>query len=195
MGTETTERGTARQRLLAAADELFYAEGIHTVGIDRIIDKAGVAKASLYNTFGSKDELIRAYLQSRLAARQARMAAGLAKFDDPRSRLLAVFDVQQAVTADPKFRGCAFLNASAESPSDSAAAQVSQESRQWLRTTLVELARAAGVRDPDTLAAQFALLYDGASVSARLDGDHQAATKARAAAEKLLDAALWRGGC
>ena len=58
-------RPSARERLLAAANELFYDEGVHTVGIDRIIEQAGVAKASLYNTFGSKDELVRAYLQAR----------------------------------------------------------------------------------------------------------------------------------
>src|SRR5712675_1559267 len=61
-------RPTARERLLAAANELFYNEGVHTVGIDRIIEQAGVAKASLYNTFGSKDELVRAYLEMRRAS-------------------------------------------------------------------------------------------------------------------------------
>jgi AcrR family transcriptional regulator len=64
---------SARERLLAAADELFYEEGIHTVGIDRIIEQAGVAKATLYSLFGSKDGLIRAYLQARL---ERRVAAG-----------------------------------------------------------------------------------------------------------------------
>ena len=63
--TTSAERPSARERLLAAADELFYEEGVHTVGIDRVIERAGVAKASLYNTFGSKDELVRAYLTSR----------------------------------------------------------------------------------------------------------------------------------
>ena len=68
-----SDRLSARERLLAAADELFYEEGVHTVGIDRIIERAGVAKASLYNTFGSKDELIRAYLEGRYVARQERI--------------------------------------------------------------------------------------------------------------------------
>ena len=65
-------RASARERLLAAANELFYNEGVHTVGIDRVIEQAGVAKASLYNTFGSKDELIRAYLESRHAGMERR---------------------------------------------------------------------------------------------------------------------------
>ena len=65
-------RPSARERLLAAANELFYNEGVHTVGIDRVIDQAGVAKASLYNTFGSKDELVRAYLETRHASASRR---------------------------------------------------------------------------------------------------------------------------
>src|SRR5882757_8493036 len=64
---------SARERLLAAANELFYKEGIHTVGIDRVIEKAGVAKASLYTTFGSKDELVRAYLAERFEVRKKRI--------------------------------------------------------------------------------------------------------------------------
>ena len=64
------DRRSARERLLAAADELFYEEGVHTVGVDRVIERAGVAKATLYSAFGSKDELIRAYLAARHAARQ-----------------------------------------------------------------------------------------------------------------------------
>src|SRR5277367_4436573 len=66
-------RSSARERLLAAADELFYENSINTVGIDRIIERAGVAKASLYDCFGSKDELIRAYLEARNTARQTRV--------------------------------------------------------------------------------------------------------------------------
>ena len=75
--TAAPDRTSARERLLAAANELFYAEGIRTVGIDRIIEHAGVAKASLYNTFGSKDELIRAYLGQRHARTAERITRAL----------------------------------------------------------------------------------------------------------------------
>ena len=84
-------RPSARERLLAAANELFYAEGVHTVGIDRVIEKAGVAKASLYNTFGSKDELVRAYLEIRRAGVVRRITQAVERYDTPRERLLAVF--------------------------------------------------------------------------------------------------------
>src|ERR1700712_1765696 len=107
----TKVEGTVRDRLPAPADELFYAEGVHTVGIDRIIERAGVAKASLYSTFGSKDELVRAYLEGRHKIRRERLLTGLERFDTPRDRLLGVFDVLSELAARPGFRGCAFYNA------------------------------------------------------------------------------------
>src|ERR1700682_5917200 len=97
---------TARERLLASADELFYAEGVHTVGIDRIISHAGVAKASLYNIFGSKEELVRAYLESRHAGTSERVSRALMRYRTPRDRLLGVFDAQGEQITDPAFNGC-----------------------------------------------------------------------------------------
>src|ERR1700712_5209205 len=105
MAARTAPPGSARERLLAAADELFYEEGVHTVGIDRVIERAGVAKATLYTTFGSKDGLIRAYLERRHLRRQERITVGLARFDNPRDRLLGVFDVLGELAAEPGFRG------------------------------------------------------------------------------------------
>jgi AcrR family transcriptional regulator len=181
-------RGGARERLLAAANELFYAEGIHTVGIDRVIERAGVAKASLYNTFGSKDELIVAYLRSRHVRSQTRITTAIDRYDEPRARLLAVFEAQGEMFADPTYRGCAFVNANAEAEAGSVVEQVSGEYRRWLRSLLVDLARAAGVPDAESFARRLHLLYDGAMLSARMDHDAQAASTARAAAEAWLDA-------
>jgi len=183
------DRRPARQRLLDAADELFYQEGVHVVGIDRVIAHAGVAKASLYNTFGSKEELVRAYLTRRHEERQERVALMLAGRETPRERLLGVFDILDQLFAEPGYRGCAFLNANAEAQPGSAAAGVCDISRTWVRTLFTDLARDAGVADPDRLARQLVLLYDGSAVSARLDGDHGAAAAAREVAATLLDAA------
>src|ERR1700689_5967393 len=94
MAAKAPSAPSARERLLAAASELFYAEGVHTVGFDRVIERAGVAKASLYNTFGSKDELVRAYLEGRHAATSARITRYLERYSDPRERLLGVFEAQ-----------------------------------------------------------------------------------------------------
>src|SRR6266567_3575578 len=139
---------TARERLLAAADELFYEEGVRSVGIDRVIEHAGVAKATLYSAFGSKEELVRAYLARRHAARQERMAATLARYATPREQLLGIFDAQAAVIAAPGFRGCAFVNASAEAPPGGAIEEVALEDRRWLRSVFRDVAAAAGAPDP-----------------------------------------------
>jgi AcrR family transcriptional regulator len=190
MSTSTARRPSARERLLDAADELFYEEGIHIVGIDRVIEKAGVAKASLYSTFGSKDELVRAYLNRKYDQRRTRITEWLTRYSSPRERLLGVFDALGDSIAQPGYHGCAFANASAESGPGSVAEQVTQEYRAWTRGLFTELARDAGAADCATLAAQLHLLYDGVNWAARIDHDLDAARRARAAAAILLEAQL-----
>src|SRR5215468_5797483 len=94
-------RQPARERLLAAADELFYQEGVQSVGIDRVIERAGVAKASLYGNFEGKDDLVRAYLEARFAARRADVHARIALYDRPRDKLLAALDALFDAFAQP----------------------------------------------------------------------------------------------
>jgi AcrR family transcriptional regulator len=190
MAVGTSTRPSARERLLAAANELFYNEGVHTVGIDRIIEHAGVAKASLYNTFGSKDELVRAYLESRQAGVVERITRAVERYDTPRERLLAVFEGQGELFSQPDYRGCAFARASAESQAGDLAEQAAEGYRHWVRALLTELAADAGVPEPEVLARQLHLLYDGSGQSARMDRDPTVAAAARAAAAVLLDAAL-----
>jgi AcrR family transcriptional regulator len=186
----TEVRASARERLLSAANELFYAEGVQSVGIDRVIERAGVAKASLYNTFGSKDELVHAYLRSRHAATTTRILATLERFETPRDRLLGVFDALSESFTGPSYRGCAFIAASAEAAPGSSTEQASNDYRAWVRGLFTDLARQAGVPDPETFGRRLHLLYDGCAVSVRMDGDPAAAAAARATAEVLLDAAL-----
>jgi AcrR family transcriptional regulator len=188
--TTSAPRASARERLLAAAGELFYAEGIHTVGIDRVIERAGVAKASLYNTFGSKDELVRAYLQQRHAVTAARITAALERWDTPRDKLLGIFVAQGERMTEPDYHGCPFISASAESPAGSPAREATDDYRNWLRGLFTELATAAGAADSAGLSDQLLMLYDGAGLSVRIDGNRSAADTARRSAEKLLDAAV-----
>src|SRR6202040_3322465 len=104
--SSSQDRRPARERLLAAADELFYEEGVNLVGIDRVIERAGVAKASLYDCFGSKDELVRSYLQARNEARRARINERLSHYDSPEEKILSIFDLLGELAAHPGFRGC-----------------------------------------------------------------------------------------
>lgn len=183
-------RPCPRDRLLKAADELFYAEGVHSVGIDRVIERADVARASLYSNFGSKDELVRAYLEQRMEASTTRLRTAIAAHTDPRERLLSVFDAQDTLFTKPDFRGCAFNRATAEARPGSAADEVSQAYRRWLRDLFEELAAAAGAADPVMLGRQIQLLYDGGMLAASQDHDTRIAAASRAAAAALLDAAL-----
>jgi AcrR family transcriptional regulator len=102
---------SARERLLASADALFYSEGVQSVGIDRVIEHAGVAKASLYNLFGSKEGLVRAYLEARHDGTTTVISKAIDLHRNPRRRILAVFEAQAQVFAQPGFRGCAFFAA------------------------------------------------------------------------------------
>ena len=195
MSTVTAEKpaaeraGSAKERLLQAADELFYAEGINTVGIDRVIEHAGVAKASLYSSFGSKDGLIRAYLEHRHSLRVARISRHLAKHTDPRARLLAVFDSFDELINSPTWRGCPFIAATGEARTDATVNEVAAITRAFTRKCFLDEATALGIADPAALAEQLLLLYDGAVVASQGSRDGTAAMRARAMAELVIDSA------
>jgi AcrR family transcriptional regulator len=180
---------SARERLLASANELFYAEGVQTVGIDRIVEHAGVAKASLYNLFGSKEGLVQAYLAARHDGTIERLTEAINRHRDPRKRLLAVFEAQGQLFATPGFRGCAFVAATAEAPRGSLTEKAADDYRSWIRALFTDLGEQAGASSPVELARQLQVIYDGAGLAARMDHDPSISKSARAAAESLLDAA------
>jgi AcrR family transcriptional regulator len=185
----TKNTSSARDRLLNAADELFYAEGVHTVGIDRVIERAGVAKATLYSAFGSKDDLIVAYLHGRLETRKQRTEAAMAKAgDSPRARILAVFDALGESFVSNNFRGCAFVRARAETQPGTKVADACEDAREWMNRLLLDLARQTGAADPELLARQLRMLYDGATTMAQMERDASAAAVAKATAALLIPA-------
>jgi AcrR family transcriptional regulator len=187
--TTVTTKPSPRERLLEAAMELFYAEGVQSVGIDRLIARAGVAKASLYSTFGSKEGLVRAYLDRRHEVMIGRLRRAASEVDDPLERLLAVFDAQAGLFSRPDFRGCAFVAAAAEAPAEGQIAEATAAYRGEVRSLLVELATEARIVDPEQLAEQLRLIYDGGSIAANLDHNPEVASSARAAARILIEAA------
>jgi AcrR family transcriptional regulator len=187
-----TTRRSPRERLLEAAGELFYAEGVQSVGIDRVIERAGVAKASLYKTFGSKEQLVTAYLDERHARIIGRLRTAVDAVDpgDPVTRILAVFDAQAQLFGVPDYHGCAFTAAAAEAPRGGQVEAATRAYRQDIRELFTELATAAGATDPALLAGQLQLLYDGGGTSANLDHNPAIATPVRAAAATLIAAAV-----
>jgi len=184
--TGSAPRASARARLLAAADELFYENGINTVGIDRVIERAGVAKASLYDCFGSKDELVRSYLQGRSEARRTRISERLSQYDTPEEKILSIFDLLGELAVQPGFRGCAFVRAGADAGSSDNVKTVCEESRAFILGKFTDLAREAGASEPELLGKQLVLLYDGASIAAHLDHNRNAVSTARTLAAQML---------
>jgi len=170
-------------RILAAADKLFYRRGIRAVGVDAVAAEAGVSKRTLYNYYPSKDDLIAAYLTAQFKH--------IAPSDAPaREQILGYFDRLERRFADGNFRGCPYVNAVTElgdpkHPAAGIAAQFKEQRRQWYRGLLERI----GVSDPEGLATQLQLLVEGALAAALVRGDPKVARAARAAAEVLLDAA------
>lgn len=185
--TETAVRrreSPARRRVLDAASSLFYAEGIHAVGIDRVIAEAAVAKATFYAHFPSKDDLVRAYLQEQDEEIRRRTIPGGATYED---EILSVFDVIGDYACGPGFRGCAFINAAAEYPEPAhPVRQVVAAHRAWFHGVLRDLLAAAGHPDADRTATMLVLLRDGLVVASDLDGVGDIRPLVREAVSRVL---------
>ncbi|WP_405012447.1 TetR/AcrR family transcriptional regulator [Kitasatospora sp. NBC_01539] len=181
----------ARERLLTAADRLFYEEGIRAVGIERILSDSGVGRASFYRHFPGKDDLVVEVLRRRDAAWRAWLADTVDTSPRPPGDLpLALFDglAQRFAAAD--FRGCAFINTMVEEADpQSPAHRVAAEHKQKVVDYLDTLLAAAGYRGHLDLARQLALLGDGAIITALRERTVDAAPRARAVAEALLSTA------
>jgi len=174
-----------KERLLETADRLFYKEGVRAVGIDRLLADANAAKASLYQHFGSKDELVVAHIERRNACAQASIGAFVADIP-PAERAVRFFDWVVAWTESKDFRGCPMQHVVGElsDPSHPARAVVTAQ-RAWLQERFEEWVRDAGAADPKTLAGGLLVLFDGAVAASELDGP-QRAREARWMAERLV---------
>lgn len=181
--------GAARDRLLAAAAEYFYRDGINRTGIDTLIEVAGVAKMSLYNNFSSKDELVTAYLECRHEQWAKDIQARLDRIPDPRDRILAIFDDHIDHAMKPDFRGCGFINGAAELPSDHPGRSVVRRHKRHVAQLLEWLASEAGAEDPLGLAEHLHLILEGALASAGLNEDPTGLRDARRIAARLVSEA------
>lgn len=182
-----TTQANPRERLLDAAGELFYRDGVN-VGVEALCKAAGVSKKSMYQLFRSKDEVI----AESLARRGPSYQALLLPADDgrtPRERMLHVFERQNEVLADGNYLGCPFVSTAielknAEHPGSVVARQLKQELTDFFESE----ATAAGARDPELLAQQLTIVFDGASARAVVRAQSLEGVGVTTAAE-LLDAA------
>ncbi|WP_236788927.1 TetR/AcrR family transcriptional regulator [Amycolatopsis sp. GM8] len=182
------DREAAQTKLLDAAEELFYARGIQTVGMDDIRSASGVSLKRLYQVFPAKEQLIEAYLERRDTRWRGRLAEHVETHDDPERRILAVFDWLELWFGEPGFRGCAWINSFGElgAVSDSVRRQALRHKTAF-RDYLGELVAAAGL--PGELADNLLLLAEGAMVTAGIFGRTDPARHGRTAAAVLVGAA------
>jgi AcrR family transcriptional regulator len=185
-----SEPASARERILETAFRLFYARGIRAVGVDTIIAESGVAKATLYKHFPSKNDLALAYLDRVDAAwlgalRGSADAAG----PQPRAQLVGMFDALASACRRDGYHGCAFINTAAESvpggPVHARTVAHKQAVRDWVRGLALE----AGAEDAEALARGLTVILDGGLAAGVLDADPAAATAAADAARALVHAA------
>ena len=177
-----------RERLLHAASELFYREGVGAVGVDRISERAGVSKRTLYQQFASKDDLVAASLRRAGPGILSAYLGAAERCAAPRTRILAVFEGLMTWSGSDGFRGCPFVNAATElaDPAHPARA-VARESKLHMQSFFKEQARLGGSPDPASLAIQLMIVFDGAMIQSVVHSRVVPET-VRAAVEALLDA-------
>lgn len=179
---------SAAERILQAASELFYEEGIRAVGVDTIVERAGVAKMTLYKNFGSKDELVAAYLRARDERWRAWFEDAIEhRADSPKEKLLAVFDAYGEWMERESPRGCAFINAFAEIADPAhPAREVVREQKGWMLWYLTGLTSDAGAEEPGELAERLFVLLEGATVAGVMRSVADSVRKARQVAAALV---------
>lgn len=174
------------QRLLETATELFAAQDIREVGIDRILAESGVAKASLYSVYGSKDALVLAYLNALDQADRKRYHDAAARLTDPVEQILLFFDLAAAAARKRRYRGCLYVNAAGAYAGTELEPVVAH--RRWMHTTLAGLLAQAGVADSQERAGDIQLLYDGALVGSKVERSVAPIIRARRLAAERIDA-------
>lgn len=179
-------------KVLAAATDLFYREGIHAVGVDAIAAAAGVTKKTLYDRFGSKDALAVAYLRGRDERWRAYLDKGLEKVPAGTiERVLAVFDITDAWARENLSKGCGAINARAEFEGmGHPIAGEAIRQKKWMRELFADLCREAGVADSEGMADTLMLLHEGGLVTGGMGTFDKPFAVARVAAERLLRASV-----
>ncbi len=166
-GAPPKGEASARERILATANELFYREGVRAIGVDTVVERSGVSKTSLYRLFESKDALIAAFAAERNRASWAwwdRIEQQHA--DDPRALLEALLSEIAQRIARPGYRGCPFLNLATEFPDHSHPGRViARANKEEMRARLATIVARLGAVDPNRTASQLALMINGAYVT------------------------------
>jgi AcrR family transcriptional regulator len=181
------DKQSPAQRLLDTASTLFAREGIRAVGIDRILAEAKVARASLYQNYGSKDALVVAYLRRQHEQDRTGYERAAASIANPRGRILLVFDLAARNARRRHFRGCLYLNAATEFPDPKHAVNAAvRDHRDWLDTIWTTALGQLGVSEPTPVTARLTVLYDGGLAGSKVSRDTEPILQAKTMAAELL---------
>lgn len=177
-----------RDQLVKSALELFYRDGINATGIDKVLAESGVAKMTLYNHFKSKDELIAATLEVQDKKFNGFVEQEVSKHKDPIKKVLAIFDALDHWFRTKSYRGCYFVNATAELGSTEGPLRIAcQSHKQHLTDQVHQLLKEGGIPNAAKMTRQLRLLMEGAIVQSQVLKDKEAARDAKIAATKLLE--------
>lgn len=181
--------GVARNRILDAATELFYANGIRGTSADRITEQAGITKVTFYRHFRTKSDLVVAYLERQAEGERSVMDPARERVD-PVEALQSIADIIGAASCRPGFRGCPFINAAAETPDPADPVRVVVDAhRRWMRELFSTIAANAGIADAETVGGQLMMLRDGAMVNGYLSDPEEIAARLQLAYVAIIEAA------
>lgn len=183
-----TATAPPRERILDAANTLFYTEGIQGVGMDRLVRAAGVTKTTMYRQFASKDELVEAYMLRRAERERIGFTALVESINDPREAVRRVGVMLLEHDLAEIWRGCPFVNASAEfAQSDHVIRRIARDHRKWVIDMTVRLLTQAGHPQPEAAGRLLMMLRTGAVIAAALDGDRDFDAEFLAACDQVVE--------
>jgi AcrR family transcriptional regulator len=177
-----------RERLMEAAGELFYREGLHAITADRVADRAGLTKPTIYNLFGSKDALVLKTLQRRGEQIRQHIEQRAAGYSDPGRKLLEVLQVHAEMLTSEGFHGCPLIIAAVQAPDSTRARELAHAHKTWLRGLIAQFARRARLKSPDALAASLVLVLEGAAAMSAVQPADLVVRHATTAARALIAA-------
>jgi AcrR family transcriptional regulator len=179
---------TNRERLMDAAGELFYREGLHAITADRVAGEAGLTKPTIYNLFGSKDALVYETLQRRGEQIRHYIEQRAAAEPDPRDKLMAVLLAHADMLTSEGFHGCPLVIAAVQAPESSETRDLANAHKVWLHGVLAQFAKRAGLKSPDALAASLVLILEGAAAMSAVQPAELVVKHARTATRAILAA-------
>jgi AcrR family transcriptional regulator len=177
-----------RERLMEAAGELFYREGLHAITADRVADRAGLTKPTIYNLFGSKDALVLETLQRRGEQIRQHIEQRAAGHSDPGRMLLEVLQVHAEMLMSDGFHGCPLVIAAVQAPDSTRARELAHTHKTWLRSLIAQFARRARLKSPDALASSLVLVLEGAAAMSAVQPADLVVRHATTAARALIAA-------